>query len=295
MAKKVLTPGELFRLRSSLQVAALAALMGSRRWEPGDLAFQGGTSLNLVHGSPRFSEDLDFMIRGGLTLTGLEKAIERLLVLPPGTPAGLSHTITLAKEGRNPHAFTITLSGDGFIGTAKVKVELWHTSPQAMDRLQLLVRPVVAPDGTQTHVPVETLDEILADKVFAIGARDRIKPRDIFDLWWIQATSATALSPDKLALRLDIYPRETPCETARKWLENAQQRVEFLASPQAPEIVAEDLRRWLPSTWPMRPEDAALMVEAARAALLDGMAQMAEIEAQLCSDDTRDCSYDRCR
>jgi hypothetical protein len=50
MPKRHLTAAEAFDLRQALHVATLDALMASRRWEPGDLAFQGGTSLHLVHG-----------------------------------------------------------------------------------------------------------------------------------------------------------------------------------------------------------------------------------------------------
>jgi len=79
--KRVLTPQQLQTLRSMLQAATIAALMDSRRWEPGDLAFQGGTCLHLAHGSARFSEDLDFMVRGGLSLRGLSKEVQNKLHL----------------------------------------------------------------------------------------------------------------------------------------------------------------------------------------------------------------------
>ena len=66
--KRTLSAQDEVHLRAVLQTATLAALMDSRRWEPGDIAFQGGTSLHLTHGSARFSEDLDFMVRGSLSL-----------------------------------------------------------------------------------------------------------------------------------------------------------------------------------------------------------------------------------
>ena len=57
MPKRRLTPAQAFDLRQALHVGTLDALMGSRRWEPGDLVFQGGTSLHLAYGSPRYSEN----------------------------------------------------------------------------------------------------------------------------------------------------------------------------------------------------------------------------------------------
>ena len=117
-SKKLLSSDEQFRLRNILQAAALAALMDSRRWEPGELAFQGGTCLHLAHGSARFSEDLDFMVRGGLSLTGLAREVQRRLRLPADIPAGLSVSVTPSRSDRNPHAFMLTLSGPVFIGSA---------------------------------------------------------------------------------------------------------------------------------------------------------------------------------
>lgn len=57
-----LSPTEVFEITQSMQVAALEAMMVTRDWQPGELIFHGGTSLHLVHGSPRYSEDLDFMV-----------------------------------------------------------------------------------------------------------------------------------------------------------------------------------------------------------------------------------------
>lgn len=277
MAKRNLTAAELYRLRSSLQVATLTALMASRRWEPGDLAFQGGTCLSLAYGSARFSEDLDFMVRGGMTLTGLEKSIERLLVLPPDIPAGLKHSVTLSKDDRNPHAFFVTLAGDSYLGAAKVKVELWSTPKEAMDQLRLMVRPIMSQMGEQSFVPVETLDEVLADKVYALGARDRIKPRDVFDLWWLKSKDAAnvpELSAEALALRLRIYPRGTEEETAALWLAAAEKRLE-LFSPKSFDataaFVASDLAKWLPSSWPTTPRDVAPMMDSSRESLEEGI------------------------
>ncbi len=119
-------------LREILQTATLAALMDSRRWEPGDLAFQGGTSLHLAHGSARFSEDLDFLVRGGLSLDGMAKQMQNKLRLPPDIPADLKVKVTPDKDHRNPHMFYVTLSGPQVVGSAEVKVALWQAQAAAL-------------------------------------------------------------------------------------------------------------------------------------------------------------------
>lgn len=79
MPKRPLTATEQFDLRQALHVATLDALMASRRWQPGELVFQGGTSLHLAHGSPRFSEDLDFLVDSTLKLSNIADAVGQRL------------------------------------------------------------------------------------------------------------------------------------------------------------------------------------------------------------------------
>lgn len=273
--KRVISVQEQQLLREILQTAAIAALMDSRRWEPGDIAFQGGTSLHLAHGSARFSEDLDFMVRGGLTLDNLSKQVLNKLRLPPDISPDLSVSVTTAKETRNPHAFYVTLSGPQVLGSAKVKIELWQTPGDALKSLQLKVSTVASPAG-QAFVPTLTLPEIFADKVYALGARDRIKPRDVFDLWWLREQGETGPTIHALQTRLRIYPAKTGevRDTARAWLANAADRLDDLKSAGAATLVAGDLMRWLPSSWPMNEKVAAEMLQPAIEQLEAGIASM---------------------
>ncbi len=278
MAKRPLTAAETFDLRQALHIAVLDALMASRRWEPGDLIFQGGTSLHLAHGSPRFSEDLDFLVKSSLHLASLGAAIGARLRgtawLPPDTELNVSH----AKDAHNPHAFVVSVGGPDVIGSVRVKVELWRTAADAMAALRVAVAPVRLARGPaagmQAFVPTESLIDIYADKVFALAARPYLKPRDVFDLHWLgmhgdTAASIAASTPGctaaDLRVRLAIYPNETP----GAWLDKARaRRVQLQASHSA---IARDLKRWLPSSWPLGESDVAGMVNASVTALDQGM------------------------
>ena len=270
--KRTLPPQQAQLLRALLQTATLAALMDSRRWEPGDLAFQGGTSLHLAHGSARFSEDLDFMVRGGLSLAGLSKQVQQKLRLPPDVPSDLRVTVSSGKDARNPHSFDVTLSGPQVLGSARVKVEFWQAQPEALKSLQLKISTVASPAG-QAFVPTLTLPEIFADKVYALGARGRIKPRDVFDLWWLGEQGMPALTLQALLTRLEIYPAASgqALDTARAWLANAALRLAELRAADAALRVAFDLKRWLPSSWLMNEQVAADMLQIAVAQLEVGM------------------------
>lgn len=276
--KRTLSAEEQQRLRAILQSAAISALMDSRRWQPGELAFQGGTCLHLSYGSARFSEDLDFMVRGGLSLDGLSKEVLRRMRLPPDIPADMTVSVSTARDERNPHVFMITLGGPNVIGLAKVKIELWQTRETALSSLKLVVSTVTSPAGGQAFVPVLTLDEILAGKVYALGARDRLKARDIFDLWWLCDQKPSVLSADALCTRLDIYPDGTGdrASTAGRWIAAARKRLADLQAAKISGAVAADLRRWLPSSWLMNDKVAAGMIESAAHRLQAGIQIMSE-------------------
>lgn len=273
MGKRQLSPAEAFDLRQALHVAVLEALMASRRWAPGELIFQGGTSLHLVHGSPRYSEDLDFLVIDSLKLGSIASSIQSRLAGAPWLPADMALSVTLPKDGRNPHVFEVAVSGEGVVGGVRVKVELWQAPAEALKPLATDVHParliVGRAAGAQAFVPTLELKEIFVDKVFAVVARPYLKPRDVFDLYWLaERGEAHACTEEDLALRLATYPNETP----QNWLEKAAvRRQELIASAGK---VKADLRRWLPSSWPLTDDKVAAMIEASVMALDRGVQSM---------------------
>ncbi len=277
MKKRPLTATEQSDLRQALHVATLDALMTARRWEPGDLAFQGGTSLHLAHGSPRYSEDLDFLVRDTLKLDTLGDAIQRRLAGTRWLPPGTQLTVSPAKDGHNPHAFVVAIGGPSVIGAVRVKVELWQTAADALSAVKSTVATVRLSRGPaagmQTFVPTADAREIYADKVFALAARPYLKPRDVFDMHWLttQGDQQHACTAEDLRVRLATYPNETP----QGWLEKAAARRQQLES--ATDAVMADLRRWLPSYWALDTASVQAMVDSAIAALDRGIAVMREI------------------
>lgn len=279
MAKRQLTATEAFDLRQALHVATLDALMASRRWEPGDLVFQGGTSLHLAHGSPRFSEDLDFLVNSALKLDSIGKAVQARLEGTTWIPEGTRLTIGKVKDGHNPHAFVVSIGGPDVIGAVRVKVEMWQTKETALSAVKAVVAPVKLARGPaagmQTFVPTADLPEIYADKVFALAARPYLKPRDVFDLHWLGTYSGLReCSVDDLRVRLAIYPNETPSA----WLEKAFARRTELR--EAGDAIAADLKRWLPSSWPLTRSSVKEMTETAVQAIEQGIDMMREIDAE---------------
>ncbi|MHB1871738.1 MAG: nucleotidyl transferase AbiEii/AbiGii toxin family protein [Steroidobacteraceae bacterium] len=280
MPKRHLTSAEAFELRQALHVATLDALMASRRWEPGDLVFRGGTSLHLAQGSPRYSEGLDFLVNSALNLQSIAKAVEsRLEGASWLLPQGAKLVVSKAKDARNPHTFVVAIGGPDLIGAVRVKVELWRAPQSALNAVSTAVSPIRlasgAASGLQTFVPTAERPAIYVDKVFALGARPYLKARDVFDLHWLVSHGVAGVcTPESLRVRLATYPDET----AAAWLAKAQERREELASSVAP--VEEDLKRWLPSSWPLTREAVQSMVRSAITSLDEGRRAMRQIEAR---------------
>lgn len=279
MGKRQLKPAEAFDLRQTLHVAVLEALMASRRWAPGELIFQGGTSLHLVHGSPRFSEDLDFLVEDSLKLNSIGSSIQSRLAGTPWLPDDMKLIVTPAKDGRNPHVFDIAVSGEGVLGSVRVKVELWKTPAEALKPLVTEVRPVRLivgrAAGAQAFVPTLELREIFIDKVFAVAARPYLKPRDVFDLYWLAERGEAQVCTDgDLVVRLATYPNETPAN----WLAKAAVRRQELLDSAGK--VKADLQRWLPPSWPLTDEKVQAMIEASVVALDRGVHCMRVLAGQ---------------
>lgn len=215
------------------------------------LTFQGGTSLRLCHGSPRFSEDLDFV--GG---RDFDQA--RMAELGECLTTYIGERYGLPVEAKPPKAPGAGKEGQG------VQVAKWQlsvvTAPRRRDlpkqRIKLEVANLPAytstpqplrlnydflPEGyADLLVPAETLDEVMADKLVSLVNTDRyVRNRDIWDLRWLAQRGAAA-DPEILRRKIADYGVESYTERARE------------TAARLPEIVAgrafiDEMRRFLPT------------------------------------------------
>lgn len=155
------------------------------------LTFIGGTSLRMCYNSSRLSEDLDF--NGGHNFKpsdfdGLESEIQTYIQnkyetdvwvnKPTDKQQGdtVSWKISIIKEASRPD----------------LPRQKMHIGVCAIPSFDIEKRPlinhyniVVPTEGIL--VPVQSLQEMLADKLIALAYRARrIKPRDIWDIVWIK-------------------------------------------------------------------------------------------------------------
>lgn len=167
------------------------------------LTFQGGTSLRLCYGSPRYSEDLDFV--GGKDFTSAEaKDIKHCLEKYIGERYGLE---VIVKEPNETAALP---------EYANIKVDKWQvrvtTSPERKDLPKQMIKIEIANVPAYTRVPqairqnydflpdgyedmlvlTESLDEIMTDKVISyVSCQKYIRYRDLWDLRWLSQHQAS--------------------------------------------------------------------------------------------------------
>lgn len=269
MAKIVLTADRLQNLRVALLSATLEAFLASRRWQPGEMVFQGGTSLHLAYRSMRWSEDLDFLVDQSLDLGFLENALRSRMTRLDGLPPGGALSVSKSRDDKSPHTLFVTAGSPNWIGSAHVKLELWKTPTAAMQALSMRVQPLWT-EGRALHAPVLHPQELYADKVFALAARPYLKPRDVFDIQFLQSHPEVTreVNAQDLLTRLRIYPGED----AAHWVTKAEQRAATL--PGQVEVIRKDLERWLPSFWQPSAADMAQLVTCSVNALNEGAAVM---------------------
>lgn len=155
------------------------------------LVFQGGTSLRLCHGSPRYSEDLDFA--GGTsfdmdTLKGLGSCISDSL-------SGMGDDVTVRVKEPRPDADGLTRRWRIAIRTAGQRKDL----PSQTIKLEVASIPAYEPQhrpalvnypmfpalSGQIILDVESPTEILADKLPSYACASHLRRRDLWDMCWL--------------------------------------------------------------------------------------------------------------
>lgn len=177
------------------------------------LTFQGGTSLRLCHGAPRFSEDLDFA--AGIhfqepQLLALKGCLEQYL----GSRYGLAVRVKEPSEQRESKSAVNVRRWQVSIETAperpdmphqRIRLEIANVPAHTRELRPLRHNYDFLPDGyDETLIHMETLTEIFADKLIAYPASPYPRYRDIWDLQWLAQRGAQP-EPELLAAKVADY------------------------------------------------------------------------------------------
>ena len=159
------------------------------------LTFIGGTCLRACYGSHRLSEDLDFTGGTDFTAEGLTD-LGRTVADGVGHAYGLQVIVAPPRrEEGNVSTWkiqVITHPGSRHLPQQCIHIDI--CAVQSYQRRPTVLRNPYGVDlGTSgLIVQAESQDEILADKVLALGLRpNRIKHRDLWDIAWLVQQNET--------------------------------------------------------------------------------------------------------
>ena len=215
-----------------------------------NLTFQGGTSLRLCHGASRFSEDLDFV--GGRQFASAQMTdIKRCLEHYVGKRYQLTVNVKQPAELRQEPQYAdvrvdkwqlsvVTAPARRDIPRQRIKLEIANVPAYTREPRALHLNYDFLPDGYRdTLVMMETLDEVMADKLVSLVNNQRyIRHRDIWDLAWLAQQDAK--------VEVDLVRRKLEDYGVEHYLEKAGQRQAQLADIVQSRPFLDEMLRFLP-------------------------------------------------
>ena len=176
-------------VRESWELIVLKGLYDSAYGR--DLIFKGGTALRLAHGSPRFSEDLDFSLIHDRLKGKFRGWVGKIIAPFPEL------TLTDLEEKRYTYLAEIKVTQGYLPFPFRVKIEISRREIKDYQwKLQLLSSPV---STVQVLGQVGELEQIHQDKISCL--KDRAKPKDLFDLWYISQKLRIPYLPPPIPLK----------------------------------------------------------------------------------------------
>lgn len=173
------------------------------------LTFIGGTSLRMCYNSSRLSEDLDFNAGHNFKpseFDGLEIEIQSYISKKYETDVWVNKP-TQENQG-NTSSWKISIEKEANrpdLPRQKMHIDVCAIPSLDIEKRALINHYQIVAPTEGLLVPVQSMQEILIDKIIALTYRSRrIKPRDIWDLVWLKQRGVKVthkLLKDKLEVR----------------------------------------------------------------------------------------------
>jgi len=175
-------------IREITQEVALAALSRTEFFKYG--VFQGGTCLRIFYGLNRFSEDLDFILKGSDTDFRLQPYLQSL----SEELKAYGYDVEIMDRSKTAIAVRKAFIKDDSIGKILQLRHAGRQGPSRKVRIKLEV-DTNPPEGSQTEIRyidfpfvssviVQDKPSLFAGKVHALLCREYIKGRDWYDFLW---------------------------------------------------------------------------------------------------------------
>ena len=201
------------------------------------IVFQGGTALRIFYNNPRFSEDLDFVLKNQKEKYDLSKNTNTLKNHIKNTyPFVEEIKIIIQKTDAKMQRIIIKTTSDNPEQKAQIHIELAYI-PSYQNQPKILPFPPFNP-----AITVEKPIEILADKITALGLRDYSKGRDLWDIYYLTTEQNTKIDWNLVNQKIKDYEY-----TKKQYLEKIQNTNEQLKI-KGKQILENEMKRFLPKT-----------------------------------------------
>ena len=232
-------------IKEILQVEILQAMVEADLFRK--LVFKGGTALRLCHEGARYSEDLDFSAEISLEQTDIAR-LKTLLFKTVRERYGLE------VDFREPRITLPQAPGSVRHWQARIQVPI----PRRVDVRQTHIvhidvaflpayDPVFLPTTTRhgwgepSLVRVSSLNELLADKIVALGGRSDVKWRDVFDIGFL---AGRHVQVNEEWLRHKFQDQNIAVRDV-EWRALLQDRCEVLTKPDTLQRYQQEMSRFL--------------------------------------------------
>jgi predicted nucleotidyltransferase component of viral defense system len=219
--------------------------------------FQGGTALRLCYGGERYSEDLDFVCgKAGSYFTDVEfkELIEVALETTKKTlnrDFGIATDQISLKKPEHPElvkqtpitvaAWQIIVPIEATPRAPRSRIKIEFANVPAYDTKPVPIKATTGLVQVQDVIlNAETIHEILADKAVALTAREALKYRDVWDVWYLQNILNAAVDRDVVQKKFVDYGST---ETEQK----AEKRVAELSKDATANAFLTEMKRFLPA------------------------------------------------
>ena len=229
--------------QEEMQKAILAYLSRERAFN--DIVFQGGTSLRFFYGNPRFSEDLDFVLKQGENKIDLLQKISKIQTYITNVfPFLEGIKIDTQKNDQYMQRLIFKTISNLPDQKLRIHVELAYV-PSYHNQPRILNYPPLNP-----AIRVEGASEILADKIVALALRSYLKGRDIWDIFFLTVEKQISVPWDLVFQKSKDY-NTTPSKLKEKLL-IANKKL----SKEGASTLSDEMKRFLPKTLLDQYEDA---------------------------------------
>lgn len=163
-----------------------------------DIIFKGGTALRLFYNSPRFSEDIDFSLIRDSLKREFCPLIEKIIRPYPEL------SITDCADKYYTYLAEIKVVVDYLSSPFRIKIEISKRIQKRYEwELKLLTSPLT---NLSVLAQVATLDQLYRDKLECV--KDRQKPKDVFDLWFISQRLNKPYNPERISISTKVLIRD---------------------------------------------------------------------------------------